>query len=134
MNERVSTDRSLVTYIIFNILTCGIYGYYFLYAMARDVNIMCEGDGEQTSGLVVFILLSFVTCGFYALYWYYKLANRLANNAPKYGMNFQENGTTILMWYLVGLLLCGIGPYVAMHILIKNTNALAAAYNHSKGL
>ena len=129
----ISTNRSLVTYIVFNILTCGIYGYYFLYTMARDVNIMCEGDGDQTSGIAVFILLSIVTCGFYALYWYYKLGNRLATNAPRYGLNFQENGTTILMWYLVGALVCGIGPYVAMHILIKNTNTLAASYNQSKG-
>lgn len=134
MNERISTNRSLLTYIVLSIVTCGIYGYYFLYTMARDVNIMCEGDGEQTSGLVVFIVLSMVTCGFYALYWYYKLANRLATNAPRYGLNFQENGTTVLMWYLIGLLICGIGPYVAMYFLIKNTNALAAAYNQSKGL
>lgn len=134
MNERISTNRSLVTYIVLSIVTCGIYGYYFLYTMARDVNIMCEGDGEATSGLVVFIVLSFVTCGFYALYWYYKLANRLATNAPRYGLNFQENGTTVLMWYLIGLFVCGVGPYVAMYFLIKNTNALAAAYNQSKGL
>ena len=133
MNERISTNRSLVTYIVLSIVTCGSYGYYFLYTMARDVNIMCEGDGEQTSGLVVFIVLSMVTCGFYALYWYYKLANRLASNAPRYGLNFQENGTTVLLWYLVGILVCGIGPYVAMYFLIKNTNALAAAYNQSRG-
>lgn len=129
----ISTNRSLVTYIVFNILTCGIYGYYFLYCMARDVNIMCEGDGDNTPGLAVFIILSFVTCGFYGLYWYYKLANRLSANAPRYGLNFQENGTTVLLWYVVGALVCGIGPYVAMYILIKNTNALAAAYNQSKG-
>ena len=40
----------------------------------------------------------------------------------------------MLLWYLVGALLCGIGPWVAMHILIKNTNALAAAYNARNGL
>lgn len=134
MNERISTNRSLITYIVLSIVTCNIYSYYFLYTLARDVNIMCEGDGEETSGLVVFIVLSFVTCGFYALYWYYKLANRLASNAPRYGLNFQENGTTVLMWYIIGLFVCGVGPYVAMYFLIKNTNALAAAYNQSKGL
>lgn len=50
-------------------------------------------------------------------------------NAPRYGLQFQENGTTILLWMIFGALLCGIGPFVAMHILIKNANALAAAYN-----
>ena len=42
---------------------------------------------------------------------------------------FQENGTTVLMWDIFGIVLCFIGPFVAMHIVIKNTNALAVAYN-----
>lgn len=130
----LKTDRGLVAYILLNIITCGIYGYYFLYTMARDVNIACSGDGKKTGGLIAFILLSYVTCGFYALYWYYSLGNRLAANAPRYGLTFQENGTTVLLWYLVGALLCGIGPYVAMHFLIKNCNALCSAYNHANGL
>lgn len=125
----LKTDRSLVAYILLNIVTCGIYGYYFLYTLARDVNTVCEGDGERTPGLLPFILLSIVTCGFYALYWYYCVANRLAANGPRYGLNIQENGTTILLWYLLGLLLCGIGPYVAMFFLIKNTNRICDAYN-----
>lgn len=77
----------------------------------------------------MFILLSIVTCGFYSYWWYYKIGNRMQANAPRYGLQFQENGTTILLWMIFGVLLCGIGPFVAMHILIKNVNALAAAYN-----
>ena len=130
---RMKTDRSLLAYILLSIITCGIYSYYFLYTMARDANVICSADGKKTGGLLAFILLSFITCGFYAVYWYYNLGNRLAENAPRYGMNFQENGTTILLWYLVGALLCGIGPFVAMHILIKNMNSLSMAYNQRYG-
>lgn len=129
----VKTDRSLLMYILLSIITCGIYAWYFIYSLARDVNAMCRQDGQKTGGLLAFILLSIVTCGFYALYWEYSLGNRLAANAPRYGMAFQENGTTVLLWYLVGMFLCGIGPYVAMHILIKNSNALGVAYNHANG-
>lgn len=131
---RLKEDRSLVTYILLSLVTCGIYGYYFIYKLAEEVNIACEGDGEQTSGLVAFILLSFITCGIYAYYWYYKLGNRLAANAVRYNLNFQENGTTVLMWCIFGAFLCGIGQFVAMHILIKNSNMICAAYNRSKGL
>lgn len=130
---RMKTDRSLAAYILLSIITCGIYSYYFLYAMARDANVICSADGKKTGGLLAFILLSFITCGFYALYWYYALGNRLAENAPRYGMSFQENGTTVLLWYLVGALICGIGPFVAMHILIKNMNSLSVAYNIKHG-
>lgn len=132
--ERLKEDRGLLSYILLSLITCGIYSYYFIYKMAYDVNIACEGDGEKTSGLVAFILLSMITCGIYAWFWYYALGNRLAANAPRYGMNFQENGTTVLLWLLFGSLLCGIGPFVAMHILIKNTNKICYAYNRSHGL
>ena len=126
--------RSVPMCIFLSIITCGIYGYYFVYKMARDVNIACEGDGESTAGLLQFIVLSFVTCGIYAWIWYYKLGNRLAENAPRYGMNFQENGTTVLMWQLFGAILCGIGPFIAMNILIKNSNKICNAYNQAHNL
>ena len=102
--------------------------------MAHDVNIACDGDGEMTGGLVKYIVLSIITCGLYSLYWEYSLGNRLAANASRYGMTFQENGTSILMWCLVGVLLCGIGPFIAMNILIKNTNKICNAYNRYNNL
>lgn len=125
----IKTDRGVIGWLLLSIVTCGIYPYYFLYCLARDINVMCQDDGDSTPGLAEFILLSFVTCGFYALYWYYKIGNRLQANAPRYGLMFQENGTTVLMWQIVGALLCGLGPIFAMNIIIKNTNAMATAYN-----
>lgn len=125
----IKTDRGVIGWLLLSIVTCGIYSYYFLYCLARDINVMCQDDGDSTPGLAAFILLSFVTCGFYALYWYYKIGNRLQANAPRYGLMFQENGTTVLMWQIVGALLCGLGPIFAMNIIIKNTNAMATAYN-----
>lgn len=49
-------------------------------------------------------------------------------------LTFQENGTTVLMWHLVGAVLCGIGPLVAMNILIKNSNKICNAYNRYNNL
>lgn len=131
---RLKDDRGLVSYILLSLITCGIYSYYFIYKMAADVNVACEGDGEETAGLVAFILLSFITCGIYAWIWYYKLGNRLSANAGRYGLSFQENGTTVLLWLVFGSLLCGIGSFVAMHILIKNTNQICNAYNRAHNL
>lgn len=131
---RLKTDRSLLTYILLTIVTCGIYGWYFLYCLARDINVACDGDGKNTAGLVKLILLTIVTCGIYSWIWHYSLGNRLAENAPRYGLNFQENGTTVLMWMLFGSLLCGIGPFIAMNILIKNANMICGAYNNLHGI
>lgn len=125
----LNANRSLFSYILLSIITCGIYSYYFIYAVAKDVNTACKNDGQKTRGLVEFILLSIITCGIYPIVWEYNLGNRLAENANRYGLRFQENGTTILMWHIFGILICGIGPFVAMNIIIKNTNRICDAYN-----
>ena len=130
----VTENRDFVLYVILTIITCGIYGLVFLYSMIQDVNTVCDGDGEHTRGLMGLILLSLVTCGIYSFYWYYCLGNRLANNASRYGMSFQENGTTVLLWLVIGSLLCGLGTWVATYIIIKNCNQLCAAYNRAHGI
>ena len=130
----VTENRDFVLYVILTIITCGIYGLVFLYSMIQDVNTVCDGDGEHTRGLMGLILLSLVTCGIYSFYWYYCLGNRLAKNAPRYGMSFQENGTTVLLWMVIGSLLCGLGSWVANYIIIKNCNQLCAAYNRAHGI
>lgn len=129
----IKADRSLIGWLLLSLVTCGIYSFYFLYCLARDVNTLCQDDGDYTPGLAEFILLSFVTCGFYAYYWYYKIGNRLQAKAPRYGLVFQENGTTVLLWQIFGALLCGLGPIFAMNIIINNTNAMATAYNTRLG-
>lgn len=131
---KLETNRSLFVYIVLSLLTCGIYSLFFIYSMARDVNTACEGDGGNTSGLLVFFLLSLVTCGIYPIIWEYSLANRLSENARRYNLYFSENGGTVLIWHLIGVLACGIGPFVAMNILIKNTNRIADAYNVANNL
>ena len=127
----LDTNRSLLKYIFFNIFTCGIYSFIFIHDLARDVNIACEGDGKETAGLVKLIVFGFLTCGIYTWYWYYALADRLQDNAPRYGMQFKENGTTVLLWFIVGIVVCGLGPFIAMNILITNANAICMAYNNA---
>lgn len=128
----LDSNRGLFKYIILTIITCGIYSYWFIYKLAEDVNIMCDGDGKKTGGLIKFIVLSIITCGIYSWFWYYNIGNRLAENAPRYNLHFSENGTTILMWFIFGAFICGIGPFVAMNIIIKNTNSLASVYNSQR--
>ncbi len=125
----VDQNRSIVKYILLSIITCGIYSYYFIYKLSLDLNLICNGDGKNTAGLLKFIGLSIITCGIYSWIWYYGVADRLAMNAPRYGLQFNESGSTVLLWMILGSFLCGIGMFVGMHIIMKNTNALAIRYN-----
>ena len=132
--EILKTDRKLIEYILFGMFTCGIYDLFFLHQLIKDVNKACEGDGKETPSLFLLILLSIITCGVYSFIWSYQLGNRLAENAARYGYNVVENGTSVLMLNLFGVLLCGVGPYVAMNIIIKNTNLVCTGYNGAHGV
>jgi hypothetical protein len=121
--------RSLLTLILLSFITFGIYGIIFWYSYAEDMNRICQGDGKETKNFIIVILLSIITCGIYTYIWYYGIGNRLSENAPRYNTSFQENGTTVLLWMIIGSALCGIGSLIAMHILIKNMNELGDRYN-----
>ncbi len=122
-------QRDFVKMLILTIVTFGIYGIYFWYCYTEDLNKAGAGDGQESPNYIIVILLGIVTCGIYLFWWYYKQGNRLQAIGAKHGLNIQENGTTVLMWMIFGSLLCGIGSYVAMYIMIKNMNAVAVQYN-----
>jgi hypothetical protein len=120
--------RSLVGLVVLSIITFGIYGLYWIYKLARDVNVICEEDGKKTGGLLKFLLLGLITLGIYDMVWLYMLGDRLQDNASRYNLTLKESGSTVLLWYILGAFII-VGPFIAMHIIIKNTNALADEYN-----
>lgn len=125
----IDQNRSTLKWFLLTLVTCGIYDLYFIYKLAQDVNITCNGDGKETPGLASYFLLSLVTCGIYSYYWYYKLGDRMHDNAPRYNLNFSESGSTILLFLLINLVSGGVGTILATYFIIKNMNSLAAAYN-----
>lgn len=121
-------SRNYVLTIIFLMITLGLYGLYWIYKIAKDVNTICEGDGKKTRGLLLVFLLSLVTLGIYGYVWYFMLGDRLQENAPRYGLSFKEGGGTILLWALLGSFFI-VGPFISLYFITKNINALALAYN-----
>ena len=75
------------------------------------------------------IIVSVIT-GLYPLYWRFKLGNKLQRNGNKYGLLINENGSTVVIWDLIGIICCCIGTWYALYILIKNTNTICTAYNN----
>jgi len=61
--------------------------------------------------------------------WMYKLGDRLQANARRYDVAITRDGTTVLLWALLGSLLFGLGPIIAMHIIFSNANLLIDSYN-----
>ena len=66
-----ATERNIALCIIFSLITCGIYGIYWLVCLNDELNAL-SAEPSPTSGLLV-VLLSIVTCGIYSFYWHYKM-------------------------------------------------------------
>ena len=67
------TERNIVICIVLSIVTCGIYGIYWMVCLNDEINLL-SGEPKPTSGVMV-VVFSLITCGIYGLYWYYKMGN-----------------------------------------------------------
>ena len=102
-------QRNIALCIILSIVTCGIYGLYWIYKLTEDVNKL-KGDPNATSGGIV-ILLSIVTCGIYMWYWLYKQGDNLDQIKASRGLPSSNSGLLYLILAIVGL---GIVSYALM--------------------
>ena len=130
--ERKREDRSLLTYVLLSLVTCGIYDLIFRWKLINDLNDVSSAkdpDGWRSPNMIVLILLTLVTCGIYGWYWIYQVGNTICRAGENYGERIDENGTTLLLWSLFGSLLCGAGYFIAYHLMFKNMNTICRRYN-----
>lgn len=69
-------NRSVLSVILFSIITCGIYSLYWLYVNAEDLNEKETGE-PKLMNFICAILLGFITCSIYTIYWYFKFYKKL---------------------------------------------------------
>lgn len=100
--------RSIPLCIIFSLITCGIYGIYWMIKLNDEVNIV-SGEPYATSGGMVF-LFSIITCWIYSLYWLYKMGERCDRIK---GMN----GSSGILYLILGL----VGFSIISYCLIQDT-------------
>ncbi len=93
-------ERSIVLCIIFTIITCGIYGIYWMIVLNDDMLDALEEEG--TSGGMVF-LFSLITCGIYGLYWIYQMGKRVDRLNDRYGRHTDNSGLLYLLVSIIGL-------------------------------
>ena len=128
----MKTNRNFWVYLLLSMITCGIYPLFFWRGVEKDVNRMCAGDGKHTMNFWLSFLLGIVTCGIYTIIWYYQLMNRVYWAGPRFSCKMECSGATYLLWTLVGWLLCGVGPLIAVYKHIQDLNAVATAYNAAR--
>lgn len=108
-------ERNIGLAIIFTIITCGLYGIYWMYSLTNEVGHLSD-DPSFTGGKV--ILFSIITCGIYTLFWYYQLGGQIARAQQNKGYPSKDDGALLLV---VALLSFGI---ISMAIAQSNVNRL----------
>lgn len=68
------TPRNIAVCIVLTLVTCGLYGLYWMIKLNDEINILA-GEPMATNGGMV-LVLTIITCGIYGLYWYYKMGER----------------------------------------------------------
>lgn len=101
--------RSIGLCIVLTIITCGIYGLYWLYCLAEDVNLATARPNAPSGGLV--LLLTIVTCDIYGLYWLYRAGDDLDRRRVAQG---QMAGHLGILYLVLGVLGLSIVSYALM--------------------
>lgn len=111
-------QRSIVTCVLLTIITCGLYGIYWMIKLNDDINSIV-GKPEATSGVMV-LVFTLITCGIYGLYWYYKMGENVdAINANR-GNASSNSG---ILYLVIGLFGLGIVNYCLMQDAINKSVA-----------
>ena len=101
-------EKNVALCIVFTIITCGIYGLYWLVTLNDEMMDVTREEG--TSGLLV-LVLTIVTCGIYGLYWCYQMGKRVDWMNSTYGRHTDNSG---LLYLVVSLLGFSIVVYAVM--------------------
>lgn len=95
-------QRSVGLCIVLTLVTCGVYGLYWMYCLNEEIN-MVTGRPGTTGGMV--IVFSFVTCGIYTLYWYYKMGEKQDGQRMENGW---QNGYLAIVYLVLAIFGLGI--------------------------
>lgn len=130
---RVVKTKSPGMVLLLNVLTCGIYSWFWMYSTTEDLKFLSKRPNVP-SGITV-ILLTLVTCGFYEFYWYYKVGSVMEDIYHENNLVSPVSGSKYLVLFLVGFILtccCYIGAILVVLlplIVQQDINNLIALYD-----
>lgn len=111
-------NRNIVLCIVLTVVTCGIYGIYWMICLNNEINQLA-GEPEATSGGMVF-LLTLVTCGIYGWYWNFKMGERVDK------IKGQAGGSSNIIFIVLAICCLGIVNYCLMQDTINKAVPAAA--------
>ena len=93
-------QRSVALCIVLTIITCGIYGLYWMVCLTDD-STEVTGMGRTSGGMA--LVFSLITCGIYSIYWAYKMGEKLDMARAQRGVPTGSLSIVYLVLSLFGL-------------------------------
>ena len=91
-------ERNIIVYLLLTLVTCGIFGIYWLVVMLKDI---ATTSGEDINPWMV-ILLSIITCGIYGIYFSYQMGKYMVKAGEKYNIKIEDNSILYLILTIFG--------------------------------
>jgi len=117
----VGKRQEPVTLVLLSILTCGIYGAYWLYITGKDINAVLGRDAVNPVLAIVGMF-----CAPVILYYLYTLDRELVEVGNARGIEYKQN---FVLWIVLAIV-CGIGLWVAYFQIPKFLNSV---WDNSEG-
>lgn len=95
-------QKNIVVAVILSIVTCGIYGLYWIVKVTDD-SIALSGE-KGTQGVMV-LFLTIITIGIYGIFWAYKINQRLNKIEQKKAMPSKNHGLLYIIFYILGVVI-----------------------------
>ena len=100
-------NRNIALCVVLSIITCGIYGIYWLVCLVDDLNVASGRTGDTSGGMV--FLLSLITCGIYGIYWMYIAGEKVAY--IKQRNTGEIDSSSSVLYLILGIVGFGIVAY-----------------------
>ena len=126
-HQQLKTSRGLLKYILFSLITLGIYPIVMFSLISDELNTVCK-DNKRTTQYWLLWFLSMVTLSIPIFIWNHTASNRMGNELKRRGINYSISASTFWGWGFLGAFII-IGPFVYVHKFLKASNLLNADFN-----
>ena len=123
------TDRSVWKFLLFSILTLGLYSIMFFIPFSFDLDKIAPKRGQSGSlNYLTAYILSLFTFAIILDIWHYQTAAHMEEALSRRQIPYAFGTGDFWGWYIFGSLIF-IGPIVYLYKLCKAMNLLCADYN-----
>ena len=96
-------EKSIALSVVLSFVTCGLYGLYWLYSIAKDLNdLSASQHQEKGPDPFLVVILSIVTCGIYLIYYMWK-AGKMVSSLTKNGQHLSDDSIILMVLAILQL-------------------------------